>query len=269
VTVVYVDLLFLENLAVDYLILFTAAYIAGERVPRLRLLLAALLGAAYAVALYVPSLRGPLESPVLKLLCGAAMGLLAYGGKKHALRLTLLFFAAAFAFAGCVFAAALLTGNNVSTRTLAVAMTAMLAAVVLIFGRLARHGGLRRDTRRCRMALGGRESETVALVDTGNSLCDPISGRPVIVVDPEAFLPLLDPAKAAVLRAARDAPSAFLALGGRGLRLIPYHTVRGGGSMLALVPDRVTLGDREVKNVLLGLSPTALKEGCGALVGDI
>ena len=47
--VVYLDRVFLLNLLVDYLLLLSAARLAGRTVPRLRLLGAAAFCAAYAV----------------------------------------------------------------------------------------------------------------------------------------------------------------------------------------------------------------------------
>ena len=44
-TVVYIDKVFALNLAIDYLLLLTAARLAGMPLQRLRLLLAASLGA--------------------------------------------------------------------------------------------------------------------------------------------------------------------------------------------------------------------------------
>ncbi len=89
------------------------------------------------------------------------------------------------------------------------------------------------------LTLGARRSEFVALVDTGNSLTDPISAMPVMVICPHAAAPLLG-ANAALLEldavafveTAADIPE----LRGR-LRLIPYSAVGGGGVLAAFRPD--------------------------------
>ena len=54
--VVYVDELFAVNLLLDYLLLVLTARLSGVFAPRLRLLLAAALGALLAVLLYFPQL---------------------------------------------------------------------------------------------------------------------------------------------------------------------------------------------------------------------
>lgn len=55
-TVVYVDKVFLLNGIVDYLLLLSAARLAGEPLHRLRMALAAALGGIYAAAVFFRSL---------------------------------------------------------------------------------------------------------------------------------------------------------------------------------------------------------------------
>ena len=83
--VVYWDLAALVNGAADYLLLLSAARLAGRTVPRLRLLGAAAFGAAYAVLrLVLPC------SPWLTAAAFVGMALLAYRGTGRAFKLGLL-----------------------------------------------------------------------------------------------------------------------------------------------------------------------------------
>ena len=54
--VIYIDSLFFLNLGVDYLLCLASARICGLYLRRRRYVLAALLGAAYSVAVYLPGL---------------------------------------------------------------------------------------------------------------------------------------------------------------------------------------------------------------------
>ena len=56
-TVVYVDSVFILNGVMDYLLLLVTARLAGIPLRRRRYLLAALAGAAYAVAVFLPELK--------------------------------------------------------------------------------------------------------------------------------------------------------------------------------------------------------------------
>ena len=83
--VVYWDLAALVNGAADYLLLLSAARLAGRTVPRLRLLGAAAFGAAYAVLrLVLPC------SPWLTAAAFVGMALLAFHGTGRAFKLGLL-----------------------------------------------------------------------------------------------------------------------------------------------------------------------------------
>ena len=55
-TVVYVDSVFVLNGLMDYLLLLVTARLAGIPLRRRRYLLAALAGAAYAVAVFLPGM---------------------------------------------------------------------------------------------------------------------------------------------------------------------------------------------------------------------
>lgn len=121
-TVVYVDSVFILNGVMDYLLLLVTARLAGIPLRRRRYLLAALAGAAYAVAVFLPGM-GFLSAPPVKAAAGVLMALIAYGGETRLARLTLLFFALSCALAGSVLALGLLAGGSVpvtgecSTRT--------------------------------------------------------------------------------------------------------------------------------------------------------
>ena len=111
-TVVYVDSVFVLNGLMDYLLLLVTARLAGIPLRRRRYLLAALAGAAYAVAVFLPGM-GFLSAPPVKAAAGVLMALIAYGGEARLARLTLLFFALSCALAGSVLALGLLAGGGV------------------------------------------------------------------------------------------------------------------------------------------------------------
>lgn len=279
-TVVYIDALFLLNLTVDYLLLLASARLSGEPLRRRRLALGALLGAAYAAALFLPGL-GWLGHPLCRLATAALMLLAAFGGSRRLLRLTLVFFGVSAAFAGAVLALQLLGRGGLTLengvvytgfdmRLLLVTAAACYAGLTLVFGRAARHGGVKRDLISAVLTLDGRTVTLTALVDTGNTLTDPLDNRPVLVAEARALAPLLpqsiDPA----------APVETLErLGseeGKRFRLLPYRAVGVEyGMLLAVRLDRAVLGGTEQAGLLAALSPTPVSDGGGyqALIGQI
>lgn len=279
-TVIYIDVLFLLNLAVDYLLLLAAARITGERIVRLRLALGALLGAGYASALFLPGL-GWLSHPLCKLCCAVGMTLLSFGKSQRLLRLLLVFCGAGAALGGAVLALEMMGTGGLSVqngvlytdfdvRILLVTTILCYVLLSLVFERAARHGGARRDLRSARLFMDERQISLTVLTDTGNTLTDPVRNSPVMVAEALALAGLLpEPLDAA------DPVGAMERAGDEGLkrrmRLLPYRAVGvENGLLLAVRVDRAVIGDWTQTGLLVALSPTPVSDGGGyqALIGE-
>ena len=188
-TVVYIDALFLLNFVVDYLLLLCAGRLAGEVLHRGRLALGAALAGAYAAAVFLPGM-GFLLHPLCKLAAAVLALLIGYGGSRRLLRVTLVFFAVSAAFAGGILALELLGGrgltleNGVFSSAMDLRLILLSAAgcyvvITLLFQRSARHTAARQELVPAVLTLDGRRVALTALVDTGNTLTDPATGRPV------------------------------------------------------------------------------------------
>ncbi len=108
-----------------------------------------------------------------------------------------------------------------------------------------------------RLTLLGRSAVFFALRDTGNTLCDPVTGLHVLIAERRALAPLfpdgLPPPEtdaATALRALAPWPELQ-----RRCRLVPYRAVGAEGLLLCLRPDGLWLDGRE-EALLVGLSPT-------------
>ena len=160
-------------------------------------------------------------------------------------------------------------------------MRGILIAAALSYGMLSlllrgqfahtRTGG---ELQELTLSRQGRSVTVLALRDTGNTLQDPVTGRPVVVIEGEKLqtlvpeLPVLD-------RQSLSHPVDLLRdlegeLGGLRLQLLPYRAVGVEcGMLLALRVDRARYGPWEYRNCLTALSPTPLSDGGGycALIG--
>lgn len=80
-----------------------------------------------------------------------------------------------------------------------------------------------------RVAIGGKESSFTALHDTGNTLRNPVDGRPVLVMEQAAVMDLLPAADAAILREKPTPEIAMARLYAAGSRLhftlLPFRSV--------------------------------------------
>ena len=285
-TVIYVDTLFLLNAVIDYLLLLAAARLAGEPLRRRRFALGAALGGLYAVAIFLPGLSF-LAHPVCRIASAALMMVVSYGGSRRLLRQGVLFVALTCAFGGGVVAIGLLggtgltLGNGVFYSALDLKIVLLSAAVcygvlTLVFQRLARHSGANGELVPVRLRLGERTVALTALVDTGNTLTDPVSGRPVVVAEGERAGPLFPREHRPGPEDLAD-PAAALARLGTGewrgrFRLLPYRSVGvDRGLLLCVRLDALELDGQGRGPALVALSPNPVSDGGGyqALIGTI
>lgn len=282
-TVVYIDALFSLNLIVNYLLLLAAAKLAGEPLRRLRLAAGAALGGLYAAAIFFPGM-GFLTHPLCKLGAAVLMLLTGFGGSRRLLRVTLVFFGLSCAFGGGIFAIGLLGGRGLTLRNgvlysvmdlriLLLSAAVCYAVLTLVFRRTARHG--RREVLPAVLILEGRRVAVNALVDTGNTLTDPVTGRPVMVAEGSRLSPLLPGERVLDEKALRDPVGTLerLSRGGRGrrFRLLPYQAVGVEcGMLLALRLDDARVGAEDYGGILVALSPNPVSDGGGysALIGE-
>lgn len=278
--VIYIDSVFLLNLIINYLLLLVAAKIAGVGARRLRVLCGGLVGALYAVAVWLPGL-GWLSSLFAKAGAAVLMVAAAYAGyvRKRFGRLILIFVAVSFALGGGVLAIELLVYGEtlhggipalpIDFKTLLLTATISYALLAFVFRRAARYGP--KDMLRVRVRYQGRETELTALMDSGHNLHDPVSGAPVLIVDAEAAQRILGVSLPE--RLARDPVGAMSEEIAKTIRfrLIPYRTVGAEGFLLAFQPETVWLAKQKQDKMLIALSPHPVSDGAAyhALAGGL
>lgn len=267
--IVYVDLLFGLNTAINYLLLRGAAAIGGAVSRRWRLLAAAAVGGLYAVASVLP-MGAALGRVPGQMAAAAAMAILAFGWRRSTLKHGLYFLALSFALSGVVLLAVqwlepslrFLGGRAyyaLTTPALLLLAGLSYGLAALVLSGAGRHTG--GDLKTLTLSWGETQVTIRALRDTGNTLRDPVTGEAVLVAGRETLCRLL-PGESISAEALRD-PAALLArLAPRypaaRLRLIPFRAVGvEAGLLLAM---RCRAGHREV---LVAFSPNEVG-GSGA-----
>lgn len=265
---IYADSLFVLNLIIDYFLLLCSGRVAGAVLRRGRFALAAVIGAAYAVASVLPG-AGFLSTAPMKLALGIIIALVAFGGEDRLARCIVIFLAVSAAFGGAVWGASMLAGSSltgnifvpVSMRVLVLSFAACYAAVSIVFKRVGKTA--EREIIELELQFRGRRATVRALRDTGNGLYDPVSGKAVAVAEAAALLPLFPDGADAL--ASSDPTETFSGLSGLSgclgrITLIPYSAVGTRSGMLAaLRPDEVRLGG-EAKSLLVAVYPSRLSE---------
>ena len=279
-TTLYVDALFVLNLAVNYLLLLATAKISAIHISRLKIAGGALLGALYAVLAFFPQFGFLLLAP-MRLVSGISMVLVAFGAKRRFLRICLIFFAVSAAFGGLIFAMSLLSGSPsapghlyipINPQVLVISFLLCYFLMSLVFSRLGRDVGSRlleiSITRR------GKTISCKGLLDTGHTLSDPMTGAAVLVIETDTVLSLFSDQAVSCLKNAHtpiDCIQHLEKTSDKGsLYLIPYTSVGVSSSfLLAFRPDILRIDGKETRGISVALSPTQVSDGgrYAALVG--
>lgn len=275
-SVVYIDGVFVLNTLVDYLLLLTTASLAGTPMRRLRFALLSILGGVYAVSTFlIPALA----KPVVRVLFGGAIGLLAFCREPRSWRLTALFFLLSGSLAGLMLALGLAAGSptgimrriycaDVSWGVLLGSSALFYVLLHLLFRQAARYGG--GDTVDITITINERHCRVRALRDSGNMLRDPVRGQPVLVAETVATAPLWEAGIMQILCSPMSVERKMAQLSEKELHftLLSYQCVGNrSGLMLAVRSDYLRIGKRIVPNVLVALSDTPIGNGCHALWG--
>ncbi len=251
---VYLDLLMLLNFLVDFCLLVAANRLSGHPYGVKRALLGALAGGIYGAACVLPGfsfLSGTLWRVVSLLLIGG----IAFGLHREAIRRCVLFTLLSMALGGVA------TGlGSGSFWTLVLS-----AGGVFVMCALGFSGRLGAQYLPVEVRTGEKTHRFTALVDTGNTLSDPLTGQQILVVSSELAFRL-----AGLSQSELDDPVAAVE-GKRGLRLIPFQAVGvHGGLLVGKRFENVTVGHRR-GSCLIAFAPNELGRGLPykALTGGV
>ena len=264
--IVWVDTCFAINACADYLICLTSMRLCSAPLRRGRCALAALLGGLWAVA--AAAGLSFFSSPGGKLLGAAALCLCAFGGLRDFRRLCAAFLALSAALGGAVWALALRAGGSLALSPGLLVFSFMLFRALFELLLRGAAGKREREILPVELRFLGRGVRFRALVDTGNSLRDPVTDERVMIVSPAALRGVFG--EYAALFSLRD-PGELLAAAGeldalRGrLRLVPFSALDSRGLLVAFRPDSLTVGGEERRDLLVALSPSASGEGHEAI----
>jgi stage II sporulation protein GA (sporulation sigma-E factor processing peptidase) len=273
--VVYIDSLFALNFILNYLLLLLSAGLTGRPFKRRRLALGAAFGALYAVAAALPDF-GWTASVWLKIGATLPIVAIAYGFKRGFTRFLLLFWLSSFLLAGMALALGLMFGGtpyiHISVQTLLFTAAAVYFVLTLALKGIARYGGAKSKIVPVTVEYGGKSVTFGALVDTGHTLTDPMTGNGVLIADTQCLSPLLPADACALLKSVKDPLELIEQLplvdGTLRLRLIPYQTIgTTHGWLAAFKPDRVYINGTADNRLLVAFSTLSNDRPYKALVG--
>lgn len=274
---VYGEYLFIENLLMNWLILHLTAYFSKAQIAKYRIWIGAVVGAFYAFVVFFPALRF-MYSILMKIIISIIIIIITFTPYKFMdfLKLIGIFYLISFMFGGAAFALFYFTdfkgliSNGVfyiGTFTMKLLIYSGIVAYILIrFCWEYIQVKISRDAIYIPISIevGNHKSKIKALLDTGNSLLDPLSKYPVIIVEYGAIKDLLPNDIQMIYDNAQDAnldviskmieTSKWI----HRFRIIPFKSLgKENGMLIGFRPDNVRLEDEKnlkcIKNIVVGI----------------
>lgn len=268
---VYIDVLFIVNFIVNILILEGTSLIMREETKAYKTLMAAGVGALYAVAIFFVDI-GTLQGSVLKLLVSVVIVFIGFPYKSGKVFLKILgsFYLVSLIFGGGVIAILSMTnlgmkmGAIYSNGAVYVSLpwqililsSAVTYFLIAFFSRVRRKNIQKaKIERKLTIYVQNKKIDVAAIIDTGNTLCEPISGSPVIVCEYGLIESILPKGEESILEKMVKAKLK--------IRMIPFSAVGNeNGMMIGFLPDRIEVDNCEAKRCVVGICENKLSADC-------
>lgn len=272
---IYIDIILLENLCMNYIILFATAYIMKLKINHIKIVVSSTIGAIYSIMLYMQIL--PIYSNLIaKIVLSIVMVYIAYMPQniKKLIKQLILFYLISFAFGGCAFALLyfikpeniiMKNGVYIGTYPIKIALLGGIVGFVITyvaFGIIKNKTSKNNIIYPLEIKINKKTISLNALLDTGNMLKDPITLMPVIVVEKEklySFLPteILNNLERIVGGDTKEIIEKNMEYMSK-FRIIPYNSIgKQNGLMLGFKADNVKIiideEEKEINNAIIGI----------------
>ena len=193
---IYLDVIFLENIVINYIMLYVTGIISKAQIKQKKLIAGALIGAIYSIIYYLLKLK-LYSNCIIKIILSIVIIYVAFNSNsfKDLLKKVLLFYLTSFVFGGSAIAIIYMVNSQnitiqngvlVGSYTLKTVLIGIVVAYFTIFFALKIiKTKISKKDLICEIAvtLNNKEIKTKALIDTGNLLKEPITNMPVIVME--------------------------------------------------------------------------------------
>ncbi len=268
-TVIYADILVVINIIVNYFLLRSSSAIIKCRHKTSRFLVSSVFGGIFSLMIFFENIN-PFLNFFIKIIMYCLLVLIGFETKtiKSFIKCSCAFFLSNFIFAGIMLGINIFISPefsiykngivyfdmNIITLTVVAIISYVIIEIITKFTKSKTPDkciyDIQIDYEDCSAA--GR-----ALFDSGNTLTDCFSGRPVIIAESSFLKNILNN---------QDISSM------KNFRLIPYSTIKNGGALPAFVADKVTISIHNqkitVENIYIAVTENKIiSGGFSALLG--
>lgn len=290
---VYIDIVLIENLLMDYIILYATGKINRCKINNIKFVISSLIGSAYAVLLFISDLE-IYANIMLKILLSVSMIYVAFVPKntKIMIKQLLVFYLISFAIGGCAFALLyfikpqdifMQNGFMIGYYPFKIVFLAAVTGFIITTATFKTiKDRFSKNNMFCNVEITYKENTVYsrAMIDTGNVLKDPITKTSVIITEtkclekilPEYITDNIEQIINGELENLCDTEK--LNEYRTRLRIIPFCSLgRENGILLAFKPDNISIEweDKKQDNIkaLIGIYDKKLtkSEKYNSLVG--
>lgn len=273
----YLDILWLDNVLMNYIILWVTVKVSKIKCVSWRLWVSAGIGALYAVFIFLPQFQAMRTIP-LKICLSLIMLLAAFEFNNigQFIKVLAFFYCTTFIFGGAAFGIYYFLGEGVQVQdgifyieNYPVKILAFACIIVITLGRNLRDFMRNRlNHQELLYTIGiyfdGEKAEVEGLLDTGNALYDPISQNPVIVAEFAEVRHILPSDIQDIFIKSKENDLEFITKTvansswiGR-FRMIPFMALgKENGMLIGFKPDKVSIlmdGDwQETRDIIIGI----------------
>lgn len=193
---VYIDVVFLQNTIINYIILYATGIISKSKIKQLRILGGAIFGAVYSVIYYLFRLK-IYSSFIIKIVLSIIIIYITFNSKNFTdlFKKTILFYLVSFVFGGASIAIIYMANSQdltiqngilVGNYTIKTILIGIILAyfIIIIATKIIRTKISKKDLI-CDISVNLNNTliRTKAMIDTGNMLKEPITNIPVIIME--------------------------------------------------------------------------------------
>lgn len=255
-TVIYADILVAVNFIVNYLLLRAVSTFFSVNHSTLRFLVSSLSGGIFSLIIFIENIPLILNL-IIKLAFLSLMVFVAFNTRKlkDFVRYSAAFFICNFSFAGMMLGIKLLFSSEEILMKNGVIyfdvnfITLIISAIICYFiisliSRLISNRAVNKLIYEVELFYENKSVNAKALLDTGNTLKELFSGKPVIVAEKSTAFKII-PDKCDISKL-------------KNFRLIPFSTISSSGALPAFLLEKVKVIDCgkkvEINNVYLAVS---------------
>ena len=223
----YIDLFFIFNVVMDYIIIMSTSILLKRRTSYIRMILSSLIGGISSLVLFTS-----LNKIVIEIVSIVIMVLISFGYKdiRYLIKNILYMYILSTLLGGIIYLFNIKVSNSMFLTYLIIIVIS-IEIMILYIKENKKMKSIYNNYYKIDIYFKDREKlSLIGFVDTGNNLYDPYKKRPVIIV-PNKYIK----------------EDKYI--------LVPYHTINGNGLLKCIKPDIIFIDGIGYKgNVLIGFS---------------